>query len=124
MPSYVSALAREIEQWGAWLDRPTLASVFFGGGTPSYLPPRNLQRLMETIRTAFLLPDEAEATLEANPGDCSPERLAAMRSAGFNRISIVCNRSTTASLRCSDAATTLHAPRRPCATPETRGSRT
>ena len=43
---------------------------------------------METIRTAFLLPDEAEATLEANPGDCSPERLAAMRSAGFNRISI------------------------------------
>ena len=88
MPSYVSALAREIEQWGAWLDRPTLASIFFGGGTPSYLPPRDLQRLMETIRTAFLLPDEAEATLEANPGDCPPERLAAMRGAGFNRVSI------------------------------------
>ena len=88
MPSYVSALAREIEQWGAWLDRPTLASVFFGGGTPSYLPPRDLQRLMGTIRTAFLLPDGAEATLEANPGDCSPERLAGMRGAGFNRISI------------------------------------
>ncbi|MXW31008.1 MAG: radical SAM family heme chaperone HemW [Chloroflexi bacterium] len=88
MPSYVSALAREIEQWGAWLDRPTLASVFFGGGTPSYLPPRDLQRLMETIRTAFDLPDSAEATLEANPGDCSPDRLLAMRRAGFNRISI------------------------------------
>ncbi len=88
MPSYVSALAREIEQWGAWLDRPTLASVFFGGGTPTYLPPRDLQRLMETIRTAFLLPDEAEATAEANPGDCTSERLLAMRGAGFNRISI------------------------------------
>ena len=88
MPSYVAALAREIEQWGAWLDSPTLASVFFGGGTPSYLPPPDLRRLMETARAVFRLPDDAEATLEANPGDCSPERLAAMRDAGFNRISI------------------------------------
>ena len=88
MPSYVAALAREIEQWGAWLDRPTLASVFFGGGTPSYLPLHDLQRLMDAIRAAFDLPDSAEATLEANPGDCSPERLLAMRRAGFSRISI------------------------------------
>ncbi len=88
MPSYVVALAREIEQWGAWLDRPTLASVFFGGGTPSYLPPDDLQRLMDAIRGAFNLPDAAEATAEANPGDCTPDRLLAMRLAGFNRISI------------------------------------
>ena len=88
MSSYTGALAREIEQWGAWLGRPTLASLFFGGGTPSYLPARDLQRLMETIRAAFDLPDAVEATLEANPGDCSPEHLAAMRGAGFNRISI------------------------------------
>ena len=83
MPSYVAALA-----WGAWLGRPTLASVFFGGGTPSYLPPGDLQRLMDAIRGAFDLPDAAEATAEANPGDCTPERLLAMRRAGFNRISI------------------------------------
>ncbi len=88
MPSYVAALEREIEQWGAWLDRPTLTSVFFGGGTPSYLPPSDLQRLTDAICTAFDLPDEAEATLEANPGDCTPERLASMHHAGFNRISI------------------------------------
>ena len=88
MPSYVAALAREIEQWGAWLERPTLASVFFGGGTPSYLPPNDLQRLMDAIREAFALPAHVEATLEANPGDCSPGRLAAMRDAGFNRVSI------------------------------------
>ncbi len=88
MPPYVAALAREIEQWGAWLGRPTLASVFFGGGTPSYIPTADLQRLMDAIRTSFDLPDKAEATLEANPGDCSFERLAAMRDAGFNRISI------------------------------------
>ncbi len=88
MPPYVAALAREIEQWGTWLDRPTLASVFFGGGTPSYLPPDDLQRLMDAIRDAFHLSGDAEATAEANPGDCTPERLLAMRCAGFNRISI------------------------------------
>ena len=88
MPGYTAALLREITQWGAWLGRPLLASVFFGGGTPSYLPTDDLQRLMDTIRAAFDLPLDAEATLEANPGDCSIERLSAMRAAGFNRISI------------------------------------
>ncbi len=88
MPAYVAALAREIEQWGAWLECPTLASVFFGGGTPSYLPPSDLQRLMDAIRGAFELPDSAEATLEANPGDCTSDRLLAMHDAGFNRVSI------------------------------------
>ena len=88
MPGYVDALAREIEQWGAWLERPTLASVFFGGGTPSYLPTRSLQRLMQTITSAFDLPSDAEATIEANPGDCARERLQAIRGAGFNRISL------------------------------------
>ncbi|MCY4581803.1 MAG: radical SAM family heme chaperone HemW [Chloroflexi bacterium] len=88
IPSYVAALAREIEQWGAWLGRPTLASVFFGGGTPSYLPPDDLQRLMDAIRSAFVLPEAVETTAEANPGDCTPERLLAMRRAGFNRVSI------------------------------------
>ena len=88
MPAYAAALAREIEQWGAWLGAPLLASVFFGGGTPSYLPPSDLDRLMQAIRGAFRLPEEAEATVEANPGDCSLDRLTAMRRAGFNRVSI------------------------------------
>ena len=88
MPAYVDALDREIEQWGAWLGRPTLASLFFGGGTPSYLPTRDLSRLMRTVESAFDLPDDAEATIEANPGDCARERLQAMRRSGFNRISM------------------------------------
>ena len=88
MPAYAAALAREIEQWGAWLGAPALASVFFGGGTPSYLPASGIRRLMRAVQTAFRLPEDAEAAIEANPGDCSPERLQAMRRAGFNRISI------------------------------------
>ncbi|MDA1036304.1 MAG: radical SAM family heme chaperone HemW [Chloroflexi bacterium] len=88
MPGYVDALEHEIEQWGAWLERPMLTSLFFGGGTPSYLPTGDIRRLVRTIQTAFVLPDEAEATLEANPGDCSRQRLQAIRRSGINRISI------------------------------------
>ncbi len=88
MPSYVEALAHETAQWGALLGRPAVSTVFFGGGTPSYLPPASLVRLMEAIGGAFRVEADAEATLEANPGDLSPEQLTAIRDAGFNRLSI------------------------------------
>ena len=88
MPGYTGALAHELEQWGAWLEKPTLASLFFGGGTPSFLPTRDMTRLLRVIHEHFDLPAEAEATAEANPGDCARERLQSMRRAGLNRISI------------------------------------
>ncbi len=88
MPAYVDALAHEITQWGALLDRPTLGSVFFGGGTPSYIATNDLVRLMRTIVEVFRLRDDAEVTLEANPSDLTQERVRAMRAAGFNRISV------------------------------------
>ena len=88
MPGYVGALDHEIQQWGAWLERPTLTSLFFGGGTPSYLPTRDIRKLMRAIHAAFDLPEDVEATLEANPGDCSRERLQAIRRSGINRLSI------------------------------------
>ena len=88
MPTYVDTLAHDIAEWGKWLGRPPLRSVFFGGGTPSYLPTRSLRLLMRAITEAFDLPEGAEVTAEANPGDTARERLQAMRRAGFNRISI------------------------------------
>ncbi len=99
MTAYSDALALEIERWGAWLGAPPLASVFFGGGTPSYLPTRDLDRLTQAVRRAFRLPEEAESTIEANPGDCSLERLASMRRAGFNRVSIGAQSFDDAELR-------------------------
>ena len=88
MPAYVDALAHEITQWGALLDHSTLGSVFFGGGTPSYLPSNDLTRLMRAIAEAFRLKDDAEVSLEANSGDLTQARARAMRSAGFNRVSV------------------------------------
>ena len=88
MPGYVDAVTNEISQWGSWLQRPTLTSLFFGGGTPSYLPTRDIAKLMRAVHTAYDLPVVVEATLEANPGDCSRERLQAIRGSGVNRLSI------------------------------------
>ena len=88
IPRYVDALRREIELWGGLLDHPTLQTVFFGGGTPSYLPPDDPGSILKAIDEGFGLADGAEVSLEANPGDLTPARLAAYRESGFNRLSI------------------------------------
>ena len=88
IPRYVDALRREIGLWGGLLGHPTIQTVFFGGGTPSYLPTDDPGRVLTAIRESFALADGAEVSLEANPGDLTPARLAAYRESGFNRLSI------------------------------------
>ena len=88
MPSYVAALQSEIELWGRLLRSPRVHTVFFGGGTPSYLPAADIRHIMDTVRRAFDLTEGAEITLEANPGDFSGEKLAAYLDCGINRLSI------------------------------------
>ena len=88
IPAYVEALSREISLWGNVLDHPEVDTVFFGGGTPSYLSEKYMADLMKAIRGGFDLSTLAEVTLEANPGDVEPRRLEAHLEAGFNRLSI------------------------------------
>ncbi len=88
MPTYVSALKSEIALWGSLLDRPEVHTVFFGGGTPSYLPSEDIRHTMKAITTAFNLAPGAEVTLEANPGDFTADKLAAYLDCGINRLSI------------------------------------
>lgn len=63
-------------------------SVFFGGGTPSLLPPGALARLLDVIRGRFHLIADAEITLEANPDDVTPDLADGWRDAGVNRVSL------------------------------------
>lgn len=63
-------------------------TVFFGGGTPSLLEAEELSLIMETIRRSFSLTEEAEVSLECNPGTVSRKKLTAYRSLGVNRLSI------------------------------------
>jgi len=88
IPRYVEALSAEMAAWGRLLGRPPAKTVFFGGGTPSYLPPREIAALYAAAREAFAVHDDAEVSLEANPGDCDRARLSAYLDAGINRLSI------------------------------------
>ncbi|MDE2823386.1 MAG: coproporphyrinogen-III oxidase family protein, partial [Chloroflexota bacterium] len=88
IPDYVAALRTEIGLWGGLLDSPPVRTVFFGGGTPSYLPSNDISSLMATISRSFALQDDAEITLEANPGDFTPDKLRHFLDAGINRLSI------------------------------------
>ena len=88
IPRYVDALQTEISLWGALLHHPPLETVFFGGGTPSYLPTNRIVAILEAIRGSFGVSVDAEISLEANPGDLTPAKLSALRRAGVNRLSI------------------------------------
>ncbi|MBK7185895.1 MAG: radical SAM family heme chaperone HemW [Ignavibacteria bacterium] len=62
-------------------------SVFFGGGTPSLLSPDAMSRIITRLRERYTIAPDAEWTMECNPGTVTPERLAAYRNAGINRLS-------------------------------------
>ena len=80
---YVDALIHEYELRKHELSE-AVRTIYIGGGTPSQLRTDDLARLLHTLPTA----EVDELTLEANPQDVTPERLAAWREAGVNRISI------------------------------------
>jgi len=88
VPGYVEALSTEITAWGRLLGRPPAKTLFFGGGTPSCLPTREIADLCRTAREAFDVPGDAEITLEANPGDCGHEKLSGYLDIGINRLSV------------------------------------
>jgi putative oxygen-independent coproporphyrinogen III oxidase len=62
-------------------------TVFFGGGTPTLLPPSDLARIVSAIDEEFGLADDAEVTTESNPDSVSAEDLTVLRAGGVNRIS-------------------------------------
>ena len=85
---YVGALLRELSARKTFLQGVPPTTLYFGGGTPSLLPPELLARVAEAVRTTLGVPAFEEFTLEANPDDVTVERAAAWRAAGATRISI------------------------------------
>ena len=88
IPSYVEALQRETRFWCEAFAGRAAASLFFGGGTPSLVDPRQISSLIATIRSAFDLDSEAEITLEANPNDLTEGYCSGLLEAGIDRLSI------------------------------------
>lgn len=96
--AYVNALLREIDAVNLTVEEQ-VTSVFFGGGTPSALPAEYLVRILERIKEKFILCEDAEISLEANPGTVTEEKLRMYRHAGFNRISFGCQSMDDGELR-------------------------
>src|SRR2546421_7760733 len=90
---YVRALLTEIAMAGRMAQHPDgtprrTRTIFFGGGTPSLLTVGQVTRLLDSCRQAFAVDQEAEITLEANPGTLGPEQLVGLRAAGVKRLSL------------------------------------
>lgn len=88
MEAYASCLCREIEAAGKLYPDHEVRTVFFGGGTPSILKKERICQIMEALRRAFSLSEDAEITIEVNPGTVDADKLAAYYAAGINRLSI------------------------------------
>ena len=82
------ALLAELDDAAAALPGRALSSVFFGGGTPSLMPPRTVAALLDRAAARWRLAENVEITLEANPTAAETATLAAMAAAGVNRVSI------------------------------------
>jgi oxygen-independent coproporphyrinogen-3 oxidase len=111
IPAYVGALVQEINFVGNKL-RTTQSSnyttkphtIFFGGGTPSLLSPKQFESIFKAIHNNFTLTEDGEITIEANPGTVSYENLLKLRKIGINRISYGVQSANTEELRMLERA--------------------
>lgn len=88
MSPYLGALTTELALWGKALARPVVNTVFFGGGTPSYLPEGAIGQILAATQESFALQPGAEITIEANPGDLSEAACRKLLAQGVNRLSM------------------------------------
>jgi len=87
--SFLKCLKKEIGHYSEkFSEDRKLISIYFGGGTPSLMEPDYISEIIQTIKTNFVVRNDAEITLETNPGTVSLEKLKMFRNAGINRISI------------------------------------
>jgi oxygen-independent coproporphyrinogen-3 oxidase len=84
----VDALVDDLEAQAAVLGPRPLSSIFFGGGTPSLMDPRAIERIVDVAAGLFETEPDLEVTLEANPADAEARRFADMAVAGVNRLSL------------------------------------
>jgi oxygen-independent coproporphyrinogen III oxidase len=84
---YVAAMCNELTWLSSSMSRP-IHTIYFGGGTPSLLPSDTVARILDTCRHGFEVTNDAEITLEVNPGSIDRDYLSRLREVGVNRLSI------------------------------------
>ena len=86
--AYMACLYKELKMRGEELKSYVFDTVYFGGGTPSYIPPKLIAGAMKQIKSCFTLSPDVEITLELNPGTISESKVKTYKEAGINRFSI------------------------------------
>lgn len=86
--SVVEAILLETELRKDYLEQEAVSTIYFGGGTPSLLPARDIEQILTTIAKHHSLESDIEITLEANPEDLNVEKLKELQSLGINRLSL------------------------------------
>jgi oxygen-independent coproporphyrinogen III oxidase len=84
----IAALLKEILLSNNFIETKNIETIYFGGGTPSLLSKDELNIVVATIREKFIVADDVEITLEANPDDINKQVLADWKSIGINRLSV------------------------------------
>jgi oxygen-independent coproporphyrinogen-3 oxidase len=87
-PRFVRAFVAEIAATAARVPDRTVASIFFGGGTPSLMQPATIGAVLDAIARHWRIAPGAEVTLEANPTSVEATRFRGYRGAGVNRVSL------------------------------------
>ncbi len=85
---FADALVTELKWMAERTPGRTVSSIFFGGGTPSLMPPRAVAKVLDGITSLWTMSPDAEVTLEANPTSVEAENFRGYRSAGVNRVSV------------------------------------
>ena len=88
MDGYLDAVCAHIKEAGALAPGYKVDTVYFGGGTPSFLGADGLATILTTIRRNFDVDNNAEITFECNPDSVSDKLLHRLRAEGFNRVSL------------------------------------
>lgn len=88
VPNLLQYYLKEIELYQQKFGRKKISSIYFGGGTPSLLPPEIVMRIVEKIFTLYDVDGDAEITLEVNPKTVDEKKLLGFYEAGVNRLSI------------------------------------
>jgi oxygen-independent coproporphyrinogen III oxidase len=87
--NYLAAIKKEINFYAEqYAQDRNIISIFFGGGTPSFMEPGYIGEIINEVRKNFSINDNVEITMETNPGTVSKEKLNEFRKTGINRISV------------------------------------
>ena len=84
----LQAIKREIELTALMSPQETIETIYFGGGTPSLLLPEEIENIFQALRQKFIISDQAEITLEANPDDITLLALQQWKTLTINRLSL------------------------------------